>query len=106
MSTNTTTAPPDQVDVRGPRFAAWVTTVVIVATVIAAAVSSTAAAGVLGVQPVRFVHGGEPGGPGSRVRDRRGARASSPPVRPDLPALLGSPSSPRPREGVRAAAEV
>ena len=32
MSTNTTTAPPDQVDVRGPRFAAWVTTVVIVAT--------------------------------------------------------------------------
>ena len=52
MSTNTTTAPPDQVDVRGPRFAAWVTTVVIVATLIAAAVSP-----VLGVQAVVFAIG-------------------------------------------------
>src|SRR6476659_2166109 len=57
MSTNTTTAPPDQVDVRGPRFAAWVTTVVIVATLIAAAVSSTAAAVILGVQAVVFAIG-------------------------------------------------
>ena len=54
MSTNTTTAPPDQVDVRGPRFAAWVTTVVIVATLIAAAVSPVAAAVILGVQAVVF----------------------------------------------------
>ena len=58
MSTNTTTAPPpDQVDVRGPRFAAWVTTVVIVATLIAAAFSSIAAAVILGVQAVVFAVG-------------------------------------------------
>ena len=57
MSTNTTTAPPDQVDVRGPRFAAWVTTVVIVATLIAAAVSPVAAAVILGVQAVVFAIG-------------------------------------------------
>jgi len=56
MSTNTK-ASPDQVDVRGPRFAAWVTTVVIVATLIAAAVSSTAAAVILGVQAVVFAIG-------------------------------------------------
>jgi Domain of unknown function (DUF4395) len=57
MSTNTTTAPPDQVDVRGPRFAAWLTTVVIVATLIAAAVSPVAAAVILGVQAVVFAIG-------------------------------------------------
>ena len=57
MSTNTTTAPPDQVDVRGPRFAAWVTTVVIVATLIATAVSSVAAAVLLGFQAVVFAIG-------------------------------------------------
>ena len=57
MSTNTTTAPPDQVDVRGPRFAAWVTTVVIVATLIATAVSSVAAAVILGFQAVVFAIG-------------------------------------------------
>ncbi len=42
---------------RGPRFAAWVTTVVIVATLIAAAVSSVAAAVILGVQAVVFAIG-------------------------------------------------
>ena len=41
MSTTTNTAH-DQVDVRGPRFAAWVTTAVLVATLIAAAFSSIA----------------------------------------------------------------
>ncbi|MFG1931395.1 DUF4395 domain-containing protein [Mycobacterium sp. NPDC048908] len=56
MSTNTTTAP-DQVDVRGPRFVAWVTTVVIVATLLAAAVSPFAAAVILGVQAVVFAAG-------------------------------------------------
>jgi hypothetical protein len=56
MSTNTK-ASPDQVDVRGPRFAAWVTTVAIVATLIEAAVSSTAAAVILGVQAVVFAIG-------------------------------------------------
>src|SRR6476619_6179610 len=57
MSTNTSTAAPDQVDVRGPRFAAWVTTAVIVATLIASAVSSIAAAVILGVQAVVFAIG-------------------------------------------------
>ncbi len=57
MSTTTSLARPDQVDVRGPRFAAWVTTVVIVATLIAAAFNSTAAAVLLGVQAVVFAVG-------------------------------------------------
>jgi hypothetical protein len=57
MSTNTTTAAPDQVDVRGPRFAAWVTTAVIVATLLAAAVSPLAAAVILGIQAVVFAIG-------------------------------------------------
>jgi len=55
-STNPTTAI-DQVDVRGPRFAAWVTTAVIVATLVAAAISSVAAAIVLGLQAVVFAIG-------------------------------------------------
>ena len=54
MSTNTTAT---QVDVRGPRFAAWVTTAVIVATLLAAAVSPPAAAVILGVQAVVFAIG-------------------------------------------------
>lgn len=53
---------PQQVDVRGPRFAAWVTTVVIVATLIAAAVSNAAAAVILGLQAVVFAIGAV-GGP-------------------------------------------
>jgi hypothetical protein len=57
MSTITSSAAPNQVDVRGPRFAAWVTTVVIVATLIAAAFSSIAAAVILGFQAVVFAVG-------------------------------------------------
>ncbi|HEU4360363.1 MAG TPA: DUF4395 domain-containing protein [Mycobacterium sp.] len=45
------------VDVRGPRFAAWVTTVVLVATLILSGVSSTAAAVALGGQAVVFAIG-------------------------------------------------
>jgi hypothetical protein len=56
-TTRATTAPLDQVDVRGPRFAAWVTTAVIVATLIAAGFSSIAAAVILGVQAVVFAIG-------------------------------------------------
>ena len=56
-TTRATTAPIDQVDVRGPRFAAWVTTAVIVATLIAAGFSSIAAAVILGVQAVVFAIG-------------------------------------------------
>ena len=59
MPTNNTitVAAPDQVDVRGPRFTAWVTTVVIVAALVAAALSSSAAAAILGVQAVVFAIG-------------------------------------------------
>jgi Domain of unknown function (DUF4395) len=55
--TRTSTAAPATVDVRGPRFAAWVATVVIVATLIAAAFSLTAAAVILAVQAVVFAVG-------------------------------------------------
>ena len=54
MSTNTNTGAPDQVDVRGPRFAAWVTTAVIVATLVVSALSEVAAAVILGLQAVVF----------------------------------------------------
>ena len=58
MSTNTsTTARPDQVDVRGPRFAAWATTVVLIAALLVSAVSPVGAAVILGVQSVVFAIG-------------------------------------------------
>jgi hypothetical protein len=57
MSTNTHTETPDQVDVRGPRFAAWVTTVVIVATLVVSAFSEVGAAVILGLQAVIFAIG-------------------------------------------------
>jgi hypothetical protein len=57
MSTNTNTAAPDQVDVRGPRFAAWVTTVVIVATLVVSGFSYAGAASILGLQAVVFAIG-------------------------------------------------
>lgn len=52
----------DQVDVRGPRFAAWVTTAVIVAVLALSTVSSAAAAVLLGLQGVVFAIGAV-GGP-------------------------------------------
>jgi hypothetical protein len=57
MSTNINTGAQDQVDVRGPRFAAWVTTVVIVATLVVSAFSEAGAAVVLGLQAVVFAVG-------------------------------------------------
>ena len=57
MSTSTNTSAPDQVDVRGPRFVAWVTTIVIIATLLTSAVSPTAAALILGAQAVVFAIG-------------------------------------------------
>jgi uncharacterized protein DUF4395 len=42
------------VDVRGPRFAAWVTTAVLAATLLVSSVSPAAAALILGVQTVVF----------------------------------------------------
>ena len=47
----------DQVDVRGPRFAAWVTTAVLVAALLASSVSSTAATAILALQAVVFAVG-------------------------------------------------
>jgi hypothetical protein len=54
MSTNTNTA---QVDVRGPRFTAWMTTAVLVLTLVVSAVSPIAAAVILGAQAVVFAIG-------------------------------------------------
>jgi Ca2+/Na+ antiporter len=55
MSTNTTNTA--QVDVRGPRFTAWVTSAVLVATLTASAFSSIAAAVILGIQTAVFAVG-------------------------------------------------
>jgi hypothetical protein len=52
-----TQAAVDQVDVRGPRFAAWVTTAVLVVTLLVSTVNVTAAAALLGVQAVVFAVG-------------------------------------------------
>jgi hypothetical protein len=45
------------VDVRGPRFTAWVTTAVLVATLVVSGVSAVAAAVLLGLQAVVFAIG-------------------------------------------------
>jgi hypothetical protein len=52
----------DQVDVRGPRFVAWITTVVLAIALVVSGVSSAAAAIILGVQAVVFAIGAV-GGP-------------------------------------------
>jgi Domain of unknown function (DUF4395) len=54
---NNTTTQPDRVDVRGPRFAAWITTGVLVVTLIVSAISPLAAAIILGLQAVVFAIG-------------------------------------------------
>ncbi len=46
-----------QVDVRGPRFVAWVTTAVLIAALLLASVSATAAAALLGLQAAVFAIG-------------------------------------------------
>jgi Domain of unknown function (DUF4395) len=56
-TTNTTSTGPAQVDVRGPRFAAWVTTVVLLAVLVVSAFSSVAAAILLAAQAVVFAIG-------------------------------------------------
>jgi Domain of unknown function (DUF4395) len=48
---------PDQVDVRGPRFVAWVTTAVLIATLLIAPSSVAAAAVLLGLQTMVFAFG-------------------------------------------------
>jgi hypothetical protein len=62
MPTSTSTSvPPDQVDVRGPRFAAWVTTGVLIAALLASALSTVAAAAILGAQAIVFAIGAQVG---------------------------------------------
>ena len=56
-SSNTSTTQADLVDVRGPRFAAWVTTAVLVVALLVSAVSPAAAAIILGLQAVIFAIG-------------------------------------------------
>jgi hypothetical protein len=60
MSTTITEAQ-DQVDVRGPRFAAWMTTAVLVLTFLVWPVSPPAAAVILGAQAVVFAIGASRG---------------------------------------------
>lgn len=72
---------PDQVDVRGPRFTAWVTTAVIVATLIVSAYSSLAAAVLLGLQAIVFAIGAL-GGPRSHPYGRVFAAVVAPRLGP------------------------
>ena len=58
-----TEAPIGQVDVRGPRFTAWVTTAVLVITLIVSSFSLVAATVILGVQTVVFAIGALGGPP-------------------------------------------
>jgi len=57
-NTNTITSPgPAQVDVRGPRFAAWVTTVVLLSVLVVSAFSTAAATVLLAAQAMVFAIG-------------------------------------------------
>lgn len=56
-TTTIQTQTPDQVDVRGPRFAAWLTTGVLVAALLGWPLSPVAAAALLGAQAVVFAIG-------------------------------------------------
>ena len=58
VSSSTSTPVLDQVDVRGPRFAAWVTTSVLISVFIALAISPIAGAILLAFQTVVFGIGG------------------------------------------------
>jgi len=57
VSSSNTRTRPDRVDVRGPRFAAWVTTAVLVVALIVSAVSPSSGAVILGLQAVVFAIG-------------------------------------------------
>lgn len=72
---------PDQVDVRGPRFAAWVTTGVLIVTVLVSGVSAAAAAVLLALQAVIFAIGAV-GGPRAHPYGRVFATLVAPRLRP------------------------
>lgn len=81
MPSSNTTTQPDLVDVRGPRFAAWVTTAVLVLALIVSAVSPPAAAVILAVQAVIFAIGAT-GGPRKHPYGRIFATAVAPRLGP------------------------
>lgn len=80
-SSNTATTPPDLVDVRGPRFAAWVTTAVLVVALIMSALSPLAASVILGLQAVVFAIGAV-GGPRRHPYGRVFATVAAPRLGP------------------------
>ncbi|MFD3595882.1 DUF4395 domain-containing protein [Nocardia sp. NPDC058640] len=81
---------PPRVDVRGPRFVAWVTTAVLVLVLLVATVSTTAAAVLIGAQAVVFAIGAAAGpakGPYGRIyaafiAPRNGPTTETEPVPP------------------------
>lgn len=81
MSSNTTTTQPDLVDVRGPRFAAWITTAVLVLALVVSAVNPLVAAVILAVQAVIFAIGAA-GGPRTHPYGRIFATVVAPRVGP------------------------
>ncbi|ORW36617.1 hypothetical protein AWB90_26085 [Mycobacterium paraense] len=81
MPSNNTAVEPDRVDVRGPRFAAWVTSAVLLLTLIVSAASPLAAALVLGAQAVIFAVGAI-GGPRRHPYGRLFARVVAPRLGP------------------------
>ena len=81
MPSSNTAAQPDRVDVRGPRFAAWVTTAVLVLALAVSAASPLAAAVVLGAQATIFAIGAI-GGPRRHPYGRVFARVVAPRLGP------------------------
>lgn len=80
-SSNTAATQPDLVDVRGPRFAGWVTTAVLVITLLVSASSPLAAAVILGLQALIFAIGAV-GGPRRHPYGRVFARVVAPRLGP------------------------
>jgi hypothetical protein len=81
LPSNNTATQTDLVDVRGPRFAAWVTTAVLLLALVVSAVSPTVAALILGVQAVVFAIGAI-GGPRKHPYGRIFAAAVAPRLGP------------------------
>jgi uncharacterized protein DUF4395 len=81
LPNSNTAVEPDRVDVRGPRFAAWITTAVLVLALIVSAASPLAAAVILGVQAVIFAIGAV-GGPRRHPYGRVFARVVAPRLGP------------------------
>jgi len=81
VPSSNTAVQPDRVDVRGPRFAAWVTSAVLVLALIVSAASPLAAEVILGVQAMIFAIGAI-GGPRQHPYGRVFATAVAPRLGP------------------------